>query len=69
MALRKIEHKAAKGAFLSLDELAAFVQEAMRSGASGGTVVEAAVSFGGKLQRLTVAAPGAVTDRLKKEAP
>lgn len=68
MALKKIEHRAAKGQFLSLDELAAFVQEAMRSGACGDEVVQAAVSFGGKLQRLAVDVP-VTTDavRLDKE--
>lgn len=57
MALKKIEHRAPKGEFLTLDELAAFVQEALRSGASGDEVVQAGVSFGGKLQRLAVEAP------------
>lgn len=54
MALKKIEHKAPKKAFLTLDELAAFVQEAMRSGAQGSEVVQATVSLGQKLQRLAV---------------
>lgn len=68
MALKKIEHRAPKGEFLTLDELAAFVQEAMRSGASGSEVVQAVVSFGGKLQRLAVAVPIGTVDRLSKEA-
>jgi hypothetical protein len=54
MALTKIEHKAAKKQFLTLDEVAAFVQAARRSGASGSEVVIAGVSIGGRLQRLTI---------------
>lgn len=60
MALKKIEHRAAKGEFLSLDELAAFVQEAMRAGVAGSEAVQASVSFGGKLQRLTVDMPAPI---------
>ena len=51
---RRIEHKAPKKAFLTLDQLAAFVQDAMRAGADGATVVEATVSFGSKLQRVAI---------------
>jgi PII-like signaling protein len=51
---RRIEHKAARGQFVTLDQLAAFVQEAMRAGADGATVVEGTVSFGGKLQRVAL---------------
>lgn len=54
MAKKKVEHAADKGQFLTLDDLAAFVQDAMRTGADGGTVVHAAVSFGGKLQKIGV---------------
>ncbi|MGW7247715.1 hypothetical protein [Streptomyces decoyicus] len=54
MATKKIEHQAPKGHFLTLDELGAFVQEALRNGADGGEVVHARVSFGSKLQRLAV---------------
>lgn len=54
MAMKKVEHAAAKGRFLTLDEVAAFVQDAMRAGADGSTVVKATVSFGGKLQKLSV---------------
>ncbi|SES03671.1 hypothetical protein [Streptomyces qinglanensis] len=54
MSTRTIEHKAPKKQFLTLDELAAFVQDAMRSGAAGTEVVSAAVSFGGKLQSLAI---------------
>lgn len=53
-ARRKIEHAAEKKQLLTLDQLAAFVQDAMRSGASGSEVVAAAVSFGGKLQRVSI---------------
>lgn len=68
MALKRIEHKAARGTALTLDELAAFVQEAMRSGASGDEVAQATVSFGGKLQRLAIEVPIGTVDRLSKEA-
>lgn len=54
MAKKKVEHAADKGSFLTLDDLAAFVQDAMRTGADGGAVVNATVSFGGKLQKLSV---------------
>jgi hypothetical protein len=54
VAIKPIEHKAAKGQLLTLDELAAFVQDALRSGASGSEVVKAQVSFGGKLQRVAI---------------
>lgn len=54
MAMKKVEHAADKGHFLTLDEVAAFVQDAMRTGADGSAVVKATVSFGGKLQKLSV---------------
>lgn len=54
MAMRKIEHAAPKGQLLTLDEVAAWVQDAMRSGASGSEPVRARVSFGGKLQTIGV---------------
>lgn len=54
MAMRKIEHAAAKGELLTLDEVAVWVQDAMRSGASGSELVTARVSFGGKLQKIAV---------------
>jgi hypothetical protein len=57
MATKKIEHKAGKGRTLTLDELAAFVQDAMRSGAAGDEPVSARVSFGGKIQQLSVDVP------------
>lgn len=50
----RIEHKAPRGHFVTLDQLAAFVQEAMRAGADGATVVEGTISFGGKLQRVAI---------------
>lgn len=56
MAKKRVEHAADKGHFLTLDEVAAFVQDAMRSGADGSTVVQATVSIGGKLQKLSVEA-------------
>lgn len=54
MAKKKVEHTADKGAVLTLDEIAAWVQDAMRSGADGGSPVRATVSFGGKLQKISV---------------
>jgi hypothetical protein len=54
MALKKIEHVAPKKAFMTLDDLAAFVHDAKRSGAAGQEIVEGTVSFGGKLQKLAV---------------
>lgn len=54
MALKKIEHAAARKQLLTLDEVAAWVQDAMRSGATGSETVTATVSFGGKLQKIGV---------------
>lgn len=54
MALKKIEHKAAKGQTLNLDELEAFIQDARRSGATGTEPVSARVTFGGKVNQLSV---------------
>lgn len=54
MALKKIEHAAARKQLLTLDEVAAWVQDAMRSGATGSETVAAGVSFGGKLQKISV---------------
>lgn len=54
MSSRKIEHKAPKKQVLTLDEVAAFVQDALRSGATGSEAVAATVSFGGKLQVVSV---------------
>ncbi|UTN93073.1 hypothetical protein SEA_MARKY_70 [Streptomyces phage Marky] len=52
--MRRIEEKAGRGEFITLDRLAAFVQDAMRQGADGSTVVEGSISFGGKLQRVAL---------------
>lgn len=49
-----LEIKADRGTFLTLDDVASFVQQAMRDGASGSTVLGARVSFGSKLQALTI---------------
>jgi hypothetical protein len=54
MAKKKVEHASAKGSFLTLEEVAAFVEDARRSGAVGAQIVHATVSFGGKLQKLVV---------------
>ncbi|RDG37946.1 hypothetical protein [Streptomyces corynorhini] len=54
MALKSVEHAAAPKHLLTLDEVAAWVQDAMRSGASGTETVAARVSFGGKLQKIGI---------------
>lgn len=54
MAKRTIQHQAAKGQRLTLDEIAAWVQEAMRAGADGSAVPRAVVSITGKLQKLSI---------------
>lgn len=66
MAKRTIEIKADRGEFLTLDEVAAWVQDAMRAGADGSAVVVASVSFGQKLQKIGVTAEAGVADRLAK---
>lgn len=53
--MKRIEHAADKGQFLTLDQVAAFVQDAMRAGAAGDEIVGASVSFGQKLQKINVA--------------
>ena len=63
MALKKVEHTAPKKQFLTLDEIDAWVQDARRSGARGGEVVQATVSFGGKLQKISVEVEVAPADR------
>jgi hypothetical protein len=54
MAKKRVEHAADKGSFLTLDDMAAFIEDARQSGARGDEVVEVRASFGGKLQKLTV---------------
>ncbi|WP_405590004.1 hypothetical protein [Streptomyces sp. NBC_01190] len=54
MAKKTVEHKADKGKTLTLDEVAAFVQDAMRSGANGDELVGGRISWGGKIQKLNV---------------
>lgn len=54
MSERTIEHKAEKKQTLTLDEVAAFVQDAMRAGAHGTEHVVAEVAFSGKVKKLTV---------------
>jgi hypothetical protein len=54
MALKKIEHTAAPKQLLTLDEVAAWVQDAMRSGATGTEIVEVRASWGAKLQKIGV---------------
>lgn len=57
MSTRKIEHKAPKKQTMTLDELAAFVQDAMRAGADGGEVPHAELTLGGKIKQLAVDVP------------
>lgn len=54
MAVKKVGHAAPKRKVLTLDDLAAFVQDARRSGATGAEEVAAGISWGGKLQSLTI---------------
>ena len=50
---KQIKHTA-DSKTMTLDELGAFVQDAMRSGATGNEVVRATVSLGGKVKTVTV---------------
>ncbi|GHK02864.1 hypothetical protein SY2F82_46610 [Streptomyces sp. Y2F8-2] len=63
MALKKVEHSAPKKQVMTLDELEAFVQDARRTGATGREEVEARVSFGGKIQKLSVEVQAPPADR------
>ncbi|MFI2078480.1 hypothetical protein [Streptomyces triculaminicus] len=54
MATRKIELTAGKRESLTLDQLAAFIDDARRSGASGDEAVAATVTFGGKLRGVSI---------------
>ncbi|MFF7901189.1 hypothetical protein ACIO02_34020 [Streptomyces sp. NPDC087568] len=67
MARKRLEHAAPRREFITLDELAAFVQDALRSGADGSETVMATISIGGKLQRVAIdvdaAAPRPPTGR------
>lgn len=67
MAAKRIEHKADKGKAFTLDGLAAFVQDAMRSGASGSEIVGVGATWGGKIQKLNINVQiGAIADALDK---
>lgn len=57
MSTRKVEHQAPKKTYMTLDELAAFVQDAMRSGAEGHEVPVAEVTIGGKIKKVSVDVP------------
>ena len=50
---KQIKHTA-DNKTMTLDELGAFVQDAMRSGATGSEVVGATVTLGGKVKAVTV---------------
>jgi hypothetical protein len=67
-ARRRIEHAAPKRGFLTLDQVAAFAQDAMRSGATGSEVVAATVSIGGKLQKLSIEVEATSTNQTAKDA-
>lgn len=55
MATKKqIQHEAPKGGALTLDDVAAFVQDARQSGATGAEVVAVTATWGAKIRRLTV---------------
>jgi len=54
MAKKKVVHVADKGGFLTLDEVEAWVRDARRSGADGGSAVDARVSFSGRIQKISV---------------
>ncbi|WP_329151247.1 hypothetical protein OIU91_28445 [Streptomyces sp. NBC_01456] len=51
---KKIEHVPA-GKFTTLDEIAAFVADALAAGAKGSDIPHGRLSFSGKLQRLDIA--------------
>jgi hypothetical protein len=67
MANRPIEYRADRGKFLTVDEVAAWVQDVMRAGAPGGEIVKATVSIGGKLQKITTDVEVGTTMRLDKQ--
>lgn len=52
-AVRTISHEPA-GKGMTLDELAAFVQDALRSGATGSEPVKVRVNFGSTIKRAEV---------------
>lgn len=55
MATKKqIQHEAPKGGALTLDDVAAFVEDARQSGASGAEVVAVTATWGAKIRSLTV---------------
>ena len=54
MSTRKVEHKAGKRQTFTLDELGAFVQEAMRAGANGDEHPRVQIALNGKIQKVTV---------------
>jgi hypothetical protein len=68
MALKKIEHAAAPKQLLTLDEVAASVQDAMRPGATGAEIVEVRASWGAKLQKIGVEIE-TVKDAARAEGP
>lgn len=51
---KKIEHVPADK-FMTLDEIAAFVADALAAGAKGSDIPHGRLSFGGKLQQLNIA--------------
>lgn len=63
MALKKVEHNAPKKQVMTLDELAAFVEDARRSGATGSEAVAGGITWGGKINRLSVEVDTQAADR------
>ncbi|MCP9205512.1 hypothetical protein [Streptomyces cucumeris] len=50
---QEIKHKA-NGKALTLNELAAFVQHALRSGADGTEAIKGAITFSGKIKDIAI---------------
>lgn len=54
---KEIKHTASSKA-MTLDELAAFVQDALRSGATGAEPVTATITMGGKIKAAAITVSG-----------
>ncbi|MET8956524.1 hypothetical protein ACWEO4_35430 [Streptomyces sp. NPDC004393] len=63
MALKKVEHAAAKKQVMNLDELEAFARDARQVGATGKEEIQVGVSWSGKLQKLAIDVELAPADR------
>lgn len=69
MSTHKIEHKAEKRDTLTLDQLAAFVQDAMRAGAAGDEHPAVQIAFNGKIQKINVSINTDATTAPHEAAP